>query len=41
MVMNRWLILGGYMLLTACKQLVWLSFASITPTRRPTTSGPA
>lgn len=30
MVMNRWLILGGYMLLTACTQLVWLSFAPIT-----------
>jgi len=28
--MNRWLILAGFALLTACTQLLWLSFAPIT-----------
>ena len=28
--MNRWVILGGYGLLAACSQLLWLSFAPIT-----------
>ncbi len=27
---NRWVILAGYALLTACTQLLWLSFAPIT-----------
>ena len=28
--MNRWAILAGYALLTACTQLLWLSFAPVT-----------
>ena len=28
--MNRWVILGGYALLTACTQLLWLAYAPIT-----------
>jgi len=28
--MNRWLILAGYALLTACTQLLWLAYAPIT-----------
>ena len=27
---NRWLILAGYALLTACTQLLWLAYAPIT-----------
>ena len=30
MGVNRWVILGGYGLLAACSQLLWLSFAPIT-----------
>jgi hypothetical protein len=28
--MSRWAILGGYGLLAACSQLLWLSFAPVT-----------
>src|SRR5256886_8483511 len=28
--MNRWVILAGYALLTACTQLLWLAYAPIT-----------
>src|SRR5436190_7830644 len=28
--MNRWMILAGYALLTACTQLLWLAYAPIT-----------
>ncbi|MDO4245559.1 MAG: MFS transporter [Deinococcus sp.] len=28
--MNRWVILLGYLLLTACTQMVWLSYAPVT-----------
>src|SRR5262249_37506715 len=28
--MNRWVILAGYALLTACTQLLWFAYAAIT-----------